>query len=290
MKMISRIKLTECPRDAMQGLHEFVPTQLKIKYIQKLIDTHFDIIDFGSFVSPKAIPQMRDTKEVLEALDLSNSNSKLLAIIANKRGALEAAGLSKISYLGFPFSISETFQLRNTNTTMEESLELITEIQNICFKAHKELIIYLSMAFGNPYGDVWNADIALQWVQQLQKLEIRTIALSDTIGVANPENIEYLFSNLVTEYPDVEFGSHFHTQPGQWEDKINAAYQAGCYRFDGAIRGFGGCPMAKDSLTGNMPMEHLIEYFGSRKLIDHILLPKFGLAFDFSDAIFGNYH
>ncbi len=290
MSNISRIKLIECPRDAMQGLHDLVPTSLKINYIQKLIDTQFDIIDFGSFVSPKAIPQMKDTVEVVEKLDLGESASKLLAIIANKRGAQEAASISKISYLGYPFSISETFQLRNTNSTMGDSMELIKEIQHICIKNNKQLIIYLSMAFGNPYGDVWNADIALQWVRELHKLDIRTIALSDTIGVANPENIEYLFSHLIPEYTDIEFGAHFHTQPGQWQEKIDAAYTSGCYRFDGAIKGYGGCPMAKDSLTGNMPMEHLINYFNSRKCIEHILLPKFKEAYEFSSNIFGHYH
>jgi hydroxymethylglutaryl-CoA lyase len=260
------IKIIECPRDAMQGLHEFVPTDLKARYINQLLKVGFDTIDFGSFVSPKAIPQMRDTSDVLQQLDLSSTSSKLLAIVANKRGALDAVQFDEITYLGYPFSVSETFQLRNTNATIEESLTRVAEIQEICMTNQRKLVVYLSMGFGNPYGDPWNVEIVQHWVDHLAEMEIKILALSDTIGVSNPENISYLFSNLIPPYPDVEFGAHMHTQPHNWQEKVDAAYKSGCRRFDAALMGYGGCPMAKDELTGNMPTEHLISYFDQQKI------------------------
>lgn len=255
------LKIIECPRDAMQGLHQFIPTELKARYINQLLKVGFHTIDFGSFVSSKAIPQMRDTAEVLQKLEMSGTRSKLLAIVANKRGAIDAVQFDEITYLGYPFSVSETFQLRNTNATIEESLSRVADIQDICFSNNKKLVIYLSMGFGNPYGDPWNVEIVQQWVNHLAEMEIRIMALSDTIGVSNPENITYLFSNLIPPYPDVEFGAHLHTQPHNWKEKIEAAYKSGCRRFDAAMKGFGGCPMAKDELTGNMPTENLFRFF-----------------------------
>ena len=255
------MKLIECPRDAMQGIHEFIPTEKKAAYINAILKVGFDTVDFGSFVSPKVIPQMRDTAMVLEQLDLSTTTSKLLAIIANVRGAQDAVEFEEITYLGFPFSISETFQQRNTNSSMEESLVRIEEIQDLCIRNKKKLIVYISMAFGNPYGDEWNSDIAVYWTKKLAGMEIKTIALSDTIGVSNPENIAHLFSKLIPEFPGIEIGAHLHTTPDTWEEKVHAAYNNGCRRFDSAIKGFGGCPMATDKLTGNMPTEKLLSYF-----------------------------
>jgi hydroxymethylglutaryl-CoA lyase len=258
---VTPIKIIECPRDAMQGIPDFIDTNTKASYINKLLKVGFDTIDFGSFVSPKAIPQMRDTAEVLSKLELGSSMSHLLAIIANARGAEEAVSFEQIKYLGYPFSISETFQLRNTNATIQESLVRVEEIQNICAKHNKKSVIYLSMGFGNPYGDPWSVDIAQQWVDKLADLDVKIMALSDTIGVATPESILYLFKHLIPPYPDVEFGAHLHTQPHNWLPKIEAAYAGGCRRFDVAVKGYGGCPMAKDELTGNMPSENVIQYF-----------------------------
>ncbi len=257
----SDIKLIECPRDAMQGMHTFIPTEVKAKYINQLLRVGYDTIDFGSFVSPKAIPQMHDTAEVLGKLNLSGSKSKLLAIVANKRGADDASQFEEITYLGYPFSISETFQIRNTNATIAESLDRVKDIQEVCVKYNKKLVIYISMGFGNPYGDPWNVEIAQKWVDELAHLGTRIMALSDTIGVSNPASISYLFSNLIPPYPDVEFGAHLHTTPNSWREKIEAAYYSGCKRYDAAIKGYGGCPMAKDELTGNMPTENLISFF-----------------------------
>lgn len=255
------VKLIECPRDAMQGLKEFIPTETKAAYINQLLKVGFDTIDFGSFVSPKAIPQMRDTAEVLNLLDLDNTRSRLLAIVANKRGADDAAQFDEIAYLGYPFSISETFQLRNTNATIEESLERVEEIQSICVRTGKTLVLYISMGFGNPYGDLWNVEIVQKWVDRLAAMGITIFQLSDTIGVANPDSISYLFSDLIPAYPGIEIGAHFHTTPHTWKEKIVTAYNNGCRRFDGAVKGFGGCPMAKDDLTGNMPTENMVFYF-----------------------------
>lgn len=257
----SKIKLIECPRDAMQGLHDFIPTEIKAAYINQLLKVGFDTIDFGSFVSPKAIPQMRDTAEVLAKLSLSGHSTKLLAIVANQRGAEQACEFPEIQYLGYPFSISETFQLRNTNATISESIERTADIQELCVRHNKELVLYISMGFGNPYGDPWNVDIVHKWIDRLAPMGIRIFSLSDTIGCSNPENIRYLYSNLIPAYPEIEFGAHLHTQPHNWREKVQSAWESGCLRFDGAIRGFGGCPMAKDDLTGNMATENMIFYF-----------------------------
>jgi hydroxymethylglutaryl-CoA lyase len=260
------MKLIECPRDAMQGIKPFIPTDLKATYINKLLKVGFDTIDFGSFVSPKAIPQMRDTANVLAQLDLANTKSKLLAIVANTRGAVDAVAFEEIDYLGYPFSISETFQLRNTNATIEDSVERVHKIQNLCVKHNKEMVVYISMGFGNPYGDAWNVEIVGKWVEKLANMGIRILSLSDTIGVSNPENISYLFSNLISEYPTIEFGAHLHTTPTTWEEKVHAAYISGCQRFDSALKGYGGCPMAKDKLTGNMATENLLYYLDQNKV------------------------
>lgn len=264
---MSKLKLIECPRDAMQGLHDFIPTDVKANYINQLLKVGFDTIDFGSFVSPKAIPQLKDTAEVLSKLELNNTDSKLLAIIANKRGANDAALFDEITYLGYPFSVSETFQKRNTNSSIEESLIRVEEIREVAEKYDKKMVVYLSMAFGNPYGDSWDADIVAKWSEVLKsKFEIDILALSDTIGVSNPENIGDLFKNLIKEIPNVEFGAHLHSTPDTANEKIVAAYEAGCRRFDGAIKGFGGCPMATDDLTGNMPTEVMLDYFDHSKV------------------------
>jgi len=245
----------------MQGLKEFIPTELKAAYINQLLKVGFHTIDVGSFVSPKAIPQMRDTAAVLDLLDLSNSKTELLSIVANKRGAVDAAAQEKISYMGYPFSVSETFQLRNTNATIEESLDRVKVIQDICMASNKTLVVYVSMGFGNPYGDDWNVEIVQKWVDRLVDLDVSILSLSDTIGVSTPETISYLFGNLVPPYPEVIIGAHMHTQAHNWREKVEAAYQNGCLRFDGAIKGYGGCPMAKDDLTGNMATENMIFYF-----------------------------
>ncbi len=270
----------------MQGIREFIPTEKKIAYINQLLQIGFSTIDFGSFVSPKAIPQMADTAAVLSGLDLENSSSKLLAIVANKRGAVDAASHPEIHFLGYPFSISETFQLRNTNATIEESLERVASIQEICQSSNKKLVLYLSMGFGNPYGDEWNADIVKKWVDRLVQMDIRLFSLSDTIGVSDPESITYLFSHLIPAYPNISFGAHLHTQPHNWREKIAAAYHSGCRRFDGAIKGFGGCPMAKDDLTGNMPTENMIGYFNSIDEELGIDQKKFLDAMLMTDSIF----
>ncbi len=281
------VKVIECPRDAMQGIDEyFIPTQQKADYINQLLQVGFDTIDFGSFVSPKAIPQMRDTADVLAKLDLSNSATKLLSIIANERGAADACAFEEIDYLGYPFSISETFQLRNTNATIDQSLQRLSRIQNLTQKHNKLLVVYVSMGFGNPYGDEWNVDIVQKWVNLLADMGVKIMSLSDTIGVANRESIEYLFSNLIPPYPDVEFGAHFHTRPDEWEEKIDAAYINGCRRFDGAIKGYGGCPMAADDLTGNMPTEKMLTYFIRKKAEIALDMDAFGTALNQAADVF----
>ncbi len=255
------MKIIECPRDAMQGISEFIPTDIKAAYINQLLKVGFDTIDFGSFVSPKAIPQLKDTAQVLAQLDLENTNSKLLSIIANTRGATDVCNFEEINYLGFPLSVSEQFQQRNTKKRIAQALSTVEEIQNLSVKNNKELVVYLSMAFGNPYGENYHPDIVAELTEKLHQLEIGIVALSDTIGVSIPTNIAPLFSTLIQEYPTIEFGAHFHTTPDKWEGKVNAAYQNGCRRFDAALKGYGGCPMAKDDLVGNMPTEKLITYF-----------------------------
>jgi hydroxymethylglutaryl-CoA lyase len=256
------LQITECPRDAMQGLHAFIPTEIKINYINQLLKVGFDTIDFGSFVSPKAIPQMKDTAKVLRGLDLSVAKSRLLAIVANERGAQDASFYDEIHFLGYPFSVSETFQKRNTNASIDQSLGRLEKIVDICSKTHKELVVYLSMGFGNPYGDLWSPDIVAKWSERLNKeLGITHLALSDTIGASTPKTINALFSTLIPELPQVNFGAHLHSTPSTIEEKVEAAYLSGCRKFDGALKGFGGCPMAKDDLTGNMPTEQMLQWF-----------------------------
>lgn len=288
--MPNKIKIIECPRDAMQGIKDFIPTEKKVQYIQALLRVGFDSIDFGSFVSPKAIPQMVDTAEVLSQLDLSKTKSKLLAIIANTRGATDAAKHPEIQYLGYPFSISENFQMRNTHKTIAQSVVTLQEILNIADQSNKEVVAYLSMGFGNPYGDPWNVDIVGEWTERLSKMGVKILSLSDTIGTSNPENINYLFSNLIPQYSDIEFGAHLHTTPTTWHEKVNAAYLAGCRRFDGAIQGFGGCPMAADELTGNMPTEKLLSYFTSKKTDNNLNALSFESAYNEASKVFNAYH
>ena len=254
------IQLIECPRDAMQGWQEYIPAEKKAAYINSLLQVGFDTIDFGSFVSPKAIPQMRDTKEVLSKIEMDNTPSRLLAIVANTRGAEEAVVYDEISYLGFPFSISPTFQLRNTNSTIEVSLQRVEEIQTLCLKNRKQLVIYLSMGFGNPYGDVYNDEVLLQWADAMVERGISIISLADTIGIAQPEQIHFALNTLIPKYEDILFGVHLHSTPTNWKDKLKAALEAGCMRIDGALKGIGGCPMAQDDLVGNMDTEKIIQY------------------------------
>ncbi len=273
----------------MQGIKTFIPTEKKVQYIQSLLRVGFDTIDFGSFVSPKAIPQMVDTAEVLAQLDLSETKSKLLAIVANVRGAEAASKHPEINYLGYPFSISENFQMRNTHKTIAQSVVALEQILNIANRTNKEVVVYISMGFGNPYGDPWNVDIVGEWTERLSKMGVKILSLSDTVGTSNPENIDYLFSNLIPKYPTIEFGAHLHTTPSTWFEKVDAAYKAGCKRFDGAIQGFGGCPMAKDELTGNMPTEKVLSYLTTKKVND--LNPmSFESSYNEASKIFNYYH
>jgi len=283
------VKIIECPRDAMQGIKMFIPTAKKIAYIQSLLCVGFDTIDFGSFVSPKAIPQMQDTAEVLANLDLSETKSKLLAIVANTKGAETASVYPEIKYFGFPFSISENFQMRNTRKTISESVVTLNQIMEIADKSNKEVVAYLSMGFGNPYGDPWDVEIVADWTEKLAKMGIKILSLSDTIGSSTPEIIDYLFSNLIPKYPKIEFGAHLHTTPDKWFEKVDSAYKAGCKRFDGAIKGFGGCPMAKDDLTGNMPTEKILSYFVSQKINTKANMLSFESAYNKAKDVFGFY-
>jgi hydroxymethylglutaryl-CoA lyase len=284
---MNKVKIIECPRDAMQGIKShFIPSEVKARYINSLLKVGFDTIDFGSFVSPKAIPQMRDTAEVLSQLDLSETSSKLLAIVANTRGAQEASVFEEIDYLGYPFSISENFQMRNTSKTIEQSIVTLNEILNIADKTNKEVVAYLSMGFGNPYGDPWNVDIVAKWTEKLAKMGVKILSLSDTIGIADGKTISYLFSNLIPQYPTIEFGAHLHTTPTTWHEKVEAAYKAGCNRFDGAIKGYGGCPMAKDELTGNMPTEKLLSYFTEHKVDTNLKPMSFESAYNDALEVF----
>ena len=284
------VKIIECPRDAMQGIKPFIPTERKVTYIQSLLRVGFDTIDFGSFVSPKAIPQMQDTAEVLARLDLSNTKSKLLAIIANTQGAHAAASHDAIQYLGFPFSISENFQMRNTHKTIAESLVTLQDILDIPDAKNKEVLSYFAMGFGNPSGEPWNVEIVGEWTQKLSAMGVKILSLSDTIGSSTPEVISYLFSNLIPQYPGIEFGAHLHTTPDKWFEKIDAAYRAGCLRYDGAIQGFGGCPMAKDDLTGNMPTEKLLSYFTVQKAHTNTSPMSFESAYNEASKLFGEFH
>lgn len=287
---MKKVKIIECPRDAMQGIKDFIPTEKKIQYIQSLLRVGFDTLDFGSFVSPKAIPQMQDTVDVLAQLDLSETNSKLLAIVANTKGAQLASVHSEIKYLGYPFSISENFQMRNTHKTIAESIITLQEILEIADVNNKEVVTYISMGFGNPYGDPWNVDIVGEWTEKLAKMGVKILSLSDTVGSSTPEVIDYLFSNLIPKYSNIEFGAHLHTTPDSWFEKIDAAYKAGCERFDGAIKGFGGCPMAKDDLTGNMPTEKVLSYFTANKIETGCHAISFESAYNEALKIFDNYH
>lgn len=284
---MKNVKIIECPRDAMQGIKShFIPTAAKVQYINALLSVGFDTIDFGSFVSPKAIPQMRDTASVLSKLDLSKTTSKLLGIVANIRGASDASQFEEIDYLGYPFSISENFQMRNTGKTIAESIVILDEILNISVKTNKEVVVYLSMGFGNPYGDPWNVEIVSEWTEKLAKMGVEILSLSDTIGSSTPKIIDYLFSYLIPLYASIEFGAHLHTTPTTWFEKVEAAYKAGCNRFDGAIKGYGGCPMAKDELTGNMPTEKLISYFNQQKATTNIKAMRFESAYNEALKIF----
>ena len=288
--MKERVKIIECPRDAMQGIKEWIPTEAKLQYVQSLLRCGFDTIDVGSFVSPKAIPQMVDTADLLYKLDLSTTESKLLTIVANVRGAQEAVKHEMVDYLGYPFSISENFQMRNTHKTIAQSVEILKEILALAHAADKQVVVYISMGFGNPYGDPWNVDIVGEWTEKLSAMGVNILSLSDTVGTSNAENIDYLFSNLIPAYPDIEFGAHLHTTPTSWHEKVHAAYEAGCRRFDGAIQGFGGCPMAKDELTGNMPTEKLISYFAKAKAFDNVNTMSFESSYNEALKVFQRYH
>jgi hydroxymethylglutaryl-CoA lyase len=279
-------QLIECPRDAMQGWKHFIPTEKKIEYINSLLEVDFDTIDFGSFVSPKAIPQMANTKEVVRELAVQNSKSKLLAIVANARGAEEAIEYDQISYLGFPFSISPTFQLRNTNSTIDESVKRVDEIQNLCIQAGKKLVIYLSMGFGNPYGDPYNEEVLLQWAETMVKKQIEIISLADTVGLATPSQITIALNTLIPQYPGTIFGVHLHSTASNLVSKLQAAVDAGCKRFDGALKGIGGCPMAQDDLVGNMNTENIIAYLQDRQLISGINKVALQKSLDLASQIF----
>ena len=283
-----KVKLIECPRDAMQGWEHQIPTEKKVAYINQLLKVGFDTIDFGSFVSPKAIPQMADTKDVLPQLNLDNTKSKLLAIVANKRGADDAVAFEQINYLGFPFSISETFQQKNANSSIAESLIRVDEIQNLCVKHKKEMVVYISMGFGNPYGDPYNAEVAMEWVDKLAAMDIKIFAMSDTVGVSNPENISYIFSELSKEFSNksIELGAHFHSTAETREEKIRAALESGCFRFDSAIQGIGGCPMAQNELVGNMATEDLISFLEQQDINHGLDKKEFATAVELSSTVF----
>lgn len=280
-----KLKIIECPRDAMQGLHDFIPTAVKVDYINSILECGFNTVDFGSFVSPKAIPQMKDTAQVLESLN--PSDSKLLSIVVNERGAMNALQFERIDYLGYPFSVSEQFQRRNTNSSIEHSFSRVEAIQNLAKKHNKELVLYLSMGFGNPYGEEWHPDIVTGWAEKLyNKLDVRIQAVSDTIGVGNPNSVQSLLETLIPSLPNVEFGAHLHTVPENAKLLVEAAYKAGCYRFDGAIKGFGGCPMAKDDLTGNMPTELMLDWFNEQEIATGIDQALFNSTMNKSLSVF----
>ncbi len=282
----STIQLVECPRDAMQGWEKFIPTSEKAAYLNALLKVGFDVLDFGSFVSAKAIPQLADTRDVIPLLDLSSTSTRLLAIVANTRGAEDALQYDEISCIGFPFSISETFQLRNTNKTILQSLLQVEEMQNLCHQKNKELVIYISMGFGNPYGDEYNAGVAINWVSHLAKLGIKTIAMSDTVGVAKPENISYIFDSLIPEFKDINIGAHFHSSADTWEEKIQASYNSGCRRYDSALKGIGGCPMAEDELVGNIATENLLYWCDEKGIKLNLNREHFHEAMEIAGRIF----
>lgn len=284
------MKLTECPRDAMQGIHDWIPSQVKIDYLNQLLQVGFNTLDFGSFVSPKAIPQMKDTQDVLKGLKLDNTQTKLLAIVANQRGAKDAASFDEINFLGYPFSISEEFQMRNTRKTIDQSLASVEEIKQIADNSNKKLVIYISMAFGNPYGEKWHPDIAIEWSKKLnEKLGIEFLSLSDTIGISNKSNISFLFKETLAELKNVTIGAHLHTTPETWKEKIQAAVASGCTHYEGALKGFGGCPMAKDDLTGNMPTEKMIGFFLENKMNLDIQQNELNKSLRMANEIFSKY-
>lgn len=283
-------KIIECPRDAMQGIKPFIPTTEKVNYLQFLLQVGFHSLDFGSFVSSRAVPQMRDTAYVLDQLDLSNTKTKLLAIVANLRGAETALNFKQIEYIGFPFSISENFQMRNTHKTISESLYSLEQIKELTDKSNKTLVVYLSMGFGNPYGDPWSVGVVSQWVERLAKMEIQIISLSDTVGQAVIEDITYLYSTLVPTFTAIEFGAHFHTHPNRGYEKLTAAFDAGCRRFDGALHGFGGCPMASDALVGNMPTEKLVTFFNERGIQTGLCMTTFESAMNKTKELFSQFN
>ncbi|MBT8204387.1 MAG: hydroxymethylglutaryl-CoA lyase [Eudoraea sp.] len=284
------VKIIECPRDAMQGIKTFIPTEEKVKYLQSLLNCGFHTLDFGSFVSPRAIPQMADTVDVLQGLDLSKSKTKLLAIVANVRGARDASQFDAINYLGYPFSISENFQMRNTHKTISQSIEILDAILELGHKTNKEVVTYISMGFGNPYGDPWNVEIVSEWTEKLAVMGAKILSLSDTVGTSTPEVIRQLFGELIPRYQDIEFGAHLHTTPASWHEKVEAAFTGGCRRFDGAIQGFGGCPMAKDELTGNMPTEKMLSYFTANKVDAGVNWMAFEAAFNKAKELFSRYY
>lgn len=286
---MSRVKVVECPRDAMQGIKTWIPTNEKINYVQSLLKVGFDVLDVGSFVSPRSIPQMKDSGEVLESLDLKSTNSKLLYIVANLRGANEACQHSQIDFLGFPFSISENFQMRNTNKTIDDSIDVLKGIISVSEKNNKKVVVYLSMGFGNPYGDEWNYEVLEKWISKINSIGVKTISISDTIGVSTPTKIDKVFKNVIKHFPRLEFGAHFHTKPSNWFEKIDSAYKAGCRRFDTAIQGYGGCPMAGDELTGNFPTEKLINYLNQKREPININLLNFETSYNEATKIFSNY-
>lgn len=283
--MDNRVFITECPRDAMQGIKEWIETSDKINYLNHLLTCGFDTLDFGSFVSPKATPQMRDTATVLEGLD--DSETKLLAVIPNERGAEDAAKFERIHFLAYPFSISETFQLRNTNATIEESLRRVEAIANICHKENKELMLYLSMGFGNPYGDAWSPDLIGTWAERLTQLfEVSRLSLADTIGIATPELVKSVFTTISSEFENIQISAHLHTVPENAVKLTEAAYDGGCRYFEGAIKGYGGCPMAKDELTGNMPTEQMLDWFKKKGVDTGVNMTRFSEAFVTSSKVF----
>ena len=282
-------KIVECPRDAMQGIQSFIPTTEKVNYLQFLLQIGFHSLDFGSFVSARAVPQMRDTAHLLDQLDLSKTKTKLLAIVANLRGAETALNFEQIEYIGFPFSISENFQMRNTHKTISESLHTLEQIKELTDKCNKTLVVYLSMGFGNPYGDPWSIDVVSKWVERLAQMEIEIISLSDTVGQAASEDISFLYSTLILAFSSIEFGAHFHTHPNKGYEKLKAAFDAGCRRFDGAIYGFGGCPMASDALVGNMPTEKVITFLKERGIDTGLCMTSFESAMNKTKELFSTY-
>jgi len=288
MNVHDTLTLVECPRDAMQGWGRMISTDEKVAYLNKLLKVGFDVLDFGSFVSAKAIPQLADTRDVIPRLELNGTNTRLLAIIANTRGAEDALQFDEISYLGFPFSISETFQLRNTNKTIAQSLVQVDEIQRLCLQRGKQLVVYISMGFGNPYGDEYSAEVAIKWVGRLHQLGVKIIAMSDTVGVATPDNITYIFNSLVPQFADISIGAHFHSAQDKWQEKIDAAYRAGCRRFDSAMKGIGGCPMAEDELVGNIATENIVGWCAENKISLSIDPAAFSKALMLAGAVFSH--